>query len=382
MDTYGHWAKEYSESLPNYSVYNDQCWIKEAKFKLSDMDSLVKVKDLNNLTKLTLEEDLAEYTEAAISTEDAGNYTTDTWTAYQAALKAADGILDKEDTTLDQYYTVLNNLKAAKTSLVSMVDQTKSERESLDGTLEKAQEVGDASQYTSDSWSALQSALANAKAVKEDPASTAAQITAADESLAKAISGLKKAEAAVTTPTTPVNPTTPATEEVKVGGTYPSGNYTYKVTSVTNKTVEVTGIVKDKLSKTTAVTVYNTVKLGSDTYKVTSVAASAFKNNKKITSVTVGKNVETIGKNAFAGCTKLKKVTVKSKKLKQIGAKAFYNAKALKSLTLKTKSLKSVGKNAFKGINKKAVIKVPKAKKKAYTKLLAKKGQSSSVKIK
>ena len=23
MDSYGHWDKEYSESLPNYNVYND-----------------------------------------------------------------------------------------------------------------------------------------------------------------------------------------------------------------------------------------------------------------------------------------------------------------------------------------------------------------------
>ena len=51
-------------------------------------------------------------------------------------------------------------------------------------------------------------------------------------------------------------------------------------------------------------------------------------------------------------------------------------------MMLKTKKLKKVGKNAFQGIHKKAVIKVPSAKYKAYTKLLAKKGQSKSVKIK
>lgn len=49
---------------------------------------------------------------------------------------------------------------------------------------------------------------------------------------------------------------------------------------------------------------------------------------------------------------------------------------------VKSKALKKVGKNAFKGINKKAVIKVPAAKVKAYKKLLAKKCQSSTVKIK
>lgn len=66
----------------------------------------------------------------------------------------------------------------------------------------------------------------------------------------------------------------------------------------------------------------------------------------------------TIGKNAFSGCGKLKTVTINSKKLKKVGA------------------------NAFKGINKKATINVPKAKKKAYTKLLKNKGQAKTVKIK
>jgi hypothetical protein len=51
-------------------------------------------------------------------------------------------------------------------------------------------------------------------------------------------------------------------------------------------------------------------------------------------------------------------------------------------VTVKSKVLKSVGAKAFKGINKKAVIKVPKAKKAAYKKLLAKKGQAKTVVIK
>ena len=48
----------------------------------------------------------------------------------------------------------------------------------------------------------------------------------------------------------------------------------------------------------------------------------------------------------------------------------------------KNKKLKKVGAKVFKGIYKKAVIKVPKAKLKAYTKLLKKKGQAKTVKIK
>lgn len=168
-------------------------------------------------------------------------------------------------------------------------------------------------------------------------------------------------------------------ETIQNGQKYDVGNYSYKVTSTSKKTVEIAGLKKASLAN---IKVYNTVKLGEETYKVTSIAASAFKNNKKVTSVVLGTNVEKIGNSAFEGCTKLKKVTEKGKKLKQIGNKAFTKCKALKNITIKSKSLKKVGKNAFKGIHKKAVIKVPAAKYKAYKKLLAKKGQSGTVKIK
>ena len=66
----------------------------------------------------------------------------------------------------------------------------------------------------------------------------------------------------------------------------------------------------------------------------------------------------TIGAFAFAGDAKLKKIAVKSAVLKKVGAKA------------------------LKGINKKAVIKVPKKQLKKYTKLFKGKGQKKTVKVK
>jgi len=88
------------------------------------------------------------------------------------------------------------------------------------------------------------------------------------------------------------------------------------------------------------------------------VAANALKGNKKMESLTIEKNVRKIGKNAFANCRKLKKVTIKSKKIN------------------------TIGKNAFKNINKNATVKVPKAQKKKYAKLLNKAKLSKKVKIK
>ena len=77
-------------------------------------------------------------------------------------------------------------------------------------------------------------------------------------------------------------------------------------------------------------------------------------------------------------------VTYKGNKFKitAIGSKAFANCKKLKKITITGKNLKKVGKKALKGIYKKCVIKVPKAKKKAYKKLFKGKGQAKSVKIK
>ena len=137
----------------------------------------------------------------------------------------------------------------------------------------------------------------------------------------------------------------------KVGTTIKDKKYIYKVTKAGSKDgkageVKVVGLNKKSLKK---IKIVAKVKIKGVTYKVTSIGAKAFKGNKKITKVTIGKNVKTIGANAFANCKKLKKVTINTKKLKKIGKKAFFKKKG-----------------------KKITFKVPKAKKKAYKKLLKK----------
>ena len=79
---------------------------------------------------------------------------------------------------------------------------------------------------------------------------------------------------------------------------------------------------------------------------------------------------------------KLKSVTI-GKNVKKIGKEAFYNCKKIKRITIKSANLKSVGKNAIKGINKKATIKVPKKQLKKYKRLFkSKTGYKKSMKIK
>ncbi len=99
------------------------------------------------------------------------------------------------------------------------------------------------------------------------------------------------------------------------------------------------------------------VKIGNDTYKVTAVAKNAFRKNTKLTSVTIGSNVKTIGSYAFYGVSQLKSITIKSAKLT------------------------SAGKNVFKKTNAKMTVKVPKTKLADYKKLLKGKGLSSKAKI-
>ena len=100
-----------------------------------------------------------------------------------------------------------------------------------------------------------------------------------------------------------------------------------------------------------------TVKICGKQYKVQGINKQAFKNNKKITSVIIGKNVRTIDKQAFYGCKKLKNVTIKSSVLTKIGKKAFYkNEKTLR-------------------------FKVPKKKASKYESLIQKSGSSSEIKI-
>ncbi|MCR4692188.1 MAG: leucine-rich repeat domain-containing protein [Lachnospiraceae bacterium] len=70
------------------------------------------------------------------------------------------------------------------------------------------------------------------------------------------------------------------------------------------------------------------------TYKVTTIKAGALKGNKKLTKVTIGRNVKTIEKNAFSGCTKLGKITIYGDNLKSVKANAFKGIKANAKFTI------------------------------------------------
>ncbi|MBR4758542.1 MAG: leucine-rich repeat protein [Lachnospiraceae bacterium] len=167
-----------------------------------------------------------------------------------------------------------------------------------------------------------------------------------------------------------------------------------------------------KAEKATKVEIPATVVLSDGTKaQVTEVAPKAFENNKKVKTITIGKNVKNVGTNAFAGCKNLTTVKVSGtametigagafkncsklksiiigKNVSKIGKNAFYGDKKLKSITFKTTKLTKakVGKKAFANINKNATVYYPKSLKgkklTAFRQMLKKGGMPNTVKLK
>ncbi|MDO5783067.1 MAG: leucine-rich repeat domain-containing protein [Eubacteriales bacterium] len=188
-------------------------------------------------------------------------------------------------------------------------------------------------------------------------------------------------------------PTPKPSAEAKKGKTFKVSGLTYKITKTgTGRSVSLT-----KGASGAVVSVPSKVTYKKRSYAVTSVAAKAFYNNRKLTTITIPASVKTIGTQSFANCTKLKKlngftkVTAVGKQafykctaLTQIGSKAstitlpavqklysgaFQNCSKISRITISSKSLKTVENKAITGINKKAVIRVPASKLTAYKKI-------------
>lgn len=131
--------------------------------------------------------------------------------------------------------------------------------------------------------------------------------------------------------------------DVKTGTKFTVNGLKYEITAIgTAGTVKCTGM-ENKSSKN--VTIPSTVTYKGSKFKVT-----------------------VIGKSAFAGSSKLKKVVVGSN-VTTIEAKAFYNCKELKLLDIRSKKLKKVGSNAIAKVSDKFELRAPDGKYDKYIKL-------------
>lgn len=234
----------------------------------------------------------------------------------------------------------------------------------------------------------LAEALANAKKVAADEKATQADVDAAEVALAKAINGLKEKPSTDNgkddknndqnsgqnnNPSAGQNngqnnnqnsnqnnnsngTDNSTTAAIKAGDTVTVKGVVYKCNKLLTR--KEAAAVKPSKKSAKSITIKNTVKINGVSCKVVSISSKAFMGMKKLTKVTIPKNVKTIG------------------------SKAFYKDSKLKSVKISATSLKSIGKNAFKGIAKKAKIDVPNKQLKKYKSMLKKAKTASTVKIK
>ncbi len=120
------------------------------------------------------------------------------------------------------------------------------------------------------------------------------------------------------------------------------GDYKYSIDRI-NMTATVTGFAPD--AKTDTVTIGDELEYAFNKYKIVAIADNAFQGAAAIKSVTLGKNVETIGAGAFTNCSGLMTVTATAA-LKTIKDRAFAGCTALNKFDGAT-GLEEVAEDAF-----------------------------------
>ena len=123
----------------------------------------------------------------------------------------------------------------------------------------------------------------------------------------------------------------------EVGKTHEVGGDEYKVTSAAAGVSDAEGtaiFIRAKNAK--KVVVPAKVTIDGKRCRVVAIAPKAFKSaKKKLKKAVVGKYVERIGKKAFAGCKKLKKVTVRTDKLTKKSVKDSLKKSSVKVVKVK-----------------------------------------------
>ena len=289
----------------------------------------------------TLEYKDADYTKVDAAITKANALKKDDYKDFSAVQEAIEKVVRgkniTEQTEVDQMAKAIEDAIAAleyKDADYTKVDAAITEANAL-----KKDDYKD--------FSAVQEAIE--KVVRGKNITEQTEVDQMAKAIEDAIAALEKKPVETDKPQTPQTPSQDPDQNT-------IGIFTYRITGKDTAEILTTTVNGDKKKD---LKIFSTAKLIlGERYKITSVAANALKGNKKVKTLTIGKNTVKIGKGAFQNCKNLKKIVIKSKKLKKIGS------------------------NAFKGISKKAVVKVPKSKKKLYTKLLRASGLPKSVKIK
>ncbi len=305
-------------------------------------------------------EDLSGLTEQEESeNREKKDYTIGSWKEYEQALAAANEVMGNANATQEEIAAVKFRLQQAILDLESSDGMV-----FVDGITLKAAKtnltVGESVQITAD----INPAEADNQTLKwesdnEKAASVnnSGLVTAKAEGTVKITAQAQDGSDTVGAITLKITKTISSIVLPPVGTIHRTSTLEYKITASSEslKTVIVQKSLQNKAKK---IVIPPTVNIDGFDYKVTEIKSKAFHKNKKITQVTIGANMETIGKQAFNGCKNLKKVTITSS------------------------AIKSIGKKAFAGIKKNAKITVPKAKWKDYKSLFKKAKTAKTVKIK
>ena len=126
---------------------------------------------------------------AAKLDNDKGTYTAASWTVFQDALNAAQGVNESPAATDDEVANALSTLQKAQAALAKAA--TTDQKTDLKVEIGRA-DVLNESDYTADSWKAYQSALAAAQAVLSKDDASAADVEAATTTLKTAREALTK----------------------------------------------------------------------------------------------------------------------------------------------------------------------------------------------
>lgn len=244
--------------------------------------------------------------------------------ALQAAIDAADKVLNKEGVTQEEIDAALTALTQKVTEAEEIIQ--KNEGNQVDNTkltakLAEAEKL--LAKLSGSDRDKLQAAIDAAKKILNKEGVTQEEIDVALTALNQKVTDAEKI----------IN--TPKEDDLKkyVGKTFTSKNLKYKITKCTEKTKYVTVIGAAK--QLTAISIPANVKYNGMTFKVTAIGSKAFKNQKKLTSVTIGKNVTTIKAGAFSGDKKLGKIKFNGTAVKSIGKNAFKNIKKTAVFTMK-----------------------------------------------
>ena len=148
------------------------------------------------------------HTKQAVAGLNESDYTAESWKALQDAITAADGVLADKNATQEQVDAALSALTAAYQGLTKVEPTPDPTPDVVDKTaldtgisqVKQAMTGLNESDYTTESWKALQDALAEAEKVAGDEGATADDVQKAAAALQAAYKGLTKVD-----PSTPGN---------------------------------------------------------------------------------------------------------------------------------------------------------------------------------